>query len=355
MMIIRTGLCILLASSVLISGCQNNLGFNLSGEQIVDKVLENGKESFSYYGESLSTTYENGKQKDSYLMKEWLDGESDRMRLEVTSAKDSTVTVNDGHQFIVWDQTGGEAFRMSVRGDSPPLTQREQMKQMLEKLQATHDFETVGEEKVGEWNTIHFKAIAKKKDDLFQRMELWIDPKTWMMLKTVFESGPVRSESIYTKLDMSPSFDEDTFKLDIPEGISVLDLDPTMETRNVTLAEAEAALGRPFLQWRADGVKLMEINLYDLQEEFDRTEISLNYWKDDQPYLTLSVSTAPPEGAGMGTEYGMEKVEVRGQTGFYDDSLHSLWWNEDGLRYTMMPELDFMTKEQVLSIAGQLR
>ncbi|MFD3270386.1 outer membrane lipoprotein carrier protein LolA [Paenibacillus dendritiformis] len=355
MMIIRTGLCILLASSVLISGCQSNLGFNLSGEQIVDKVLENGKESFSYYGESLSTTYENGKQKDSYLMKEWLDGESDRMRLEVTSEKDSTVTVNDGHQFIVWDQTGGEAFRMSVRGDSPPLTQREQMKQMLEKLQATHDFETVGEEKVGKWNTIHFKAIAKKKDDLFQRMELWIDPKTWMMLKTVFESGPVRSESIYTKLDMSPSFDEDTFKLDIPEGISVLDLDPTMETRNVTLAEAEAALGRPFLQWRADGVKLMETNMYDLQEEFDRIEISLNYWKDDQPYLTLSVSTAPPEGAGMGTEYGMEKVEVRGQTGFYDDSLHSLWWNEDGLRYTMMPELDFMTKEQVLSIAGQLR
>lgn len=354
-MIIRTGLCILLASSVLISGCQSNLGFNLSGEQIVDKVLENGKESFSYYGESLSTTYENGKQKDSYLMKEWLDGETDRMRLEVTSEKDSTVTVNDGHQFIVWDQTGGEAFRMSVRGDSPPLTQREQMKQMLEKLQATHDFETVGEEKVGQWNTIHFKAIAKKKDDLFQRMELWIDPKTWMMLKTVFESGPVRSESIYTKLDMSPSFDEDTFKLDIPEGISVLDLDPTMETRNVTLAEAEAALGRPFLQWRADGVKLMETNMYDLQEEFDRIEISLNYWKDDQPYLTLSVSTAPPEGAGMGTEYGMEKVEVRGQTGFYDDSLHSLWWNEDGLRYTMMPELDFMTKEQVLSIAGQLR
>ncbi|WP_259391756.1 outer membrane lipoprotein-sorting protein [Paenibacillus thiaminolyticus] len=354
-MIIRIGLCILLVTSFLISGCQNNLGFNLSGEQIVDKVLESGKESFSYYGESLSITYENGKVKDSYLMKEWLDGESDRMRLEVTSVKDSTVTVNDGRQFIVWDQTGGEAFRMSVRGDSPPLTQREQMKQMLEKLQATHDFETVGEEKVGKWNTIHFKAIARKKDDLFQRMELWIDPKTWMMLKTVFESGPVRSESIYTKLDMSPNFDEDTFKLDIPEGIPVLDLDPSMETRNVTLAEAEAALGSNILQCRADGVKLMEINMYDLQEDFNRSEFSLNYWKDDKPYLTLGVSTAPPEGSGMEAEYGMEKVEVRGQTGLYDDSLHTIWWNEDGLQYTLMPEMDSMTKEQMLSIAGQLR
>lgn len=354
-MIIRIGLCILLVASFLLSGCQNNLGFNLSGEQIVDKVLESGKESFSYYGESLSITYENGKEKDSYLMKEWLDGESDRMRLEVTSVKDSTVTVNDGRQFIVWDQTGGEAFRMSVRGDSPPLTQREQMKQMLEKLQATHDFETVGEEKVGEWNTIHFKAIAREKDDLFQRMELWIDPKTWMMLKTVFESGPIRSESIYTKLDMSPNFGEDTFKLDIPEGIPVLDLDPSMETRNVTLAEAEEALGRTFLQCGADGVKLMEISMYDLQENFDRTEFSLNYWKDDKPYLTLSVSTAPPEGAGLEPEYGMEMVEVRGQTGIYDDSLHTLWWNEDGLRYTLMPEMDSMTKEQMLSIAGQLR
>ncbi|MGG4393441.1 outer membrane lipoprotein carrier protein LolA [Paenibacillus thiaminolyticus] len=354
-MIIRIGLCILLVASFLLSGCQNNLGFNLSGEQIVDKVLESGKESFSYYGESLSITYENGKEKDSYLMKEWLDGESDRMRLEVTSVKDSTVTVNDGRQFIVWDQTGGEAFRMSVRGDSPPLTQREQMKQMLEKLQATHDFETVGEEKVGEWNTIHFKAIARQKDDLFQRMELWIDPKTWMMLKTVFESGPVRSESIYTKLDMSPNFGEDTFKLDIPEGIPVLDLDPSMGTRNVTLAEAEEALGRTFLQCGADGVKLMEITMYYLQENFDRTEFSLNYWKDDKPYLTLSVSTAPPAGAGLEPEYGMEKIEVRGQTGIYDDSLHTLWWNEDGLRYTLMPEMDSMTKEQMLSIAGQLR
>ncbi|BFH66529.1 MAG: outer membrane lipoprotein carrier protein LolA [Paenibacillus dendritiformis] len=354
MRIIRAGLCILLVCSFLASGCRSNLGFNLSGEQIVDKVLENGKESFSYYGESLNITYENGKQKDSYLMKEWLDGETDRMRLEVSSAKDSTVTVNDGHQFIVWDQTGGEAFRMSVRGDSPPLTQREQMKQMLEKLQATHDFETVGEEKVGEWNTVHFKAVSKKKDDLFQRMELWIDPKTWMMLRSVFESGPIRSESTYTKLDLSPKFDEDTFKLEIPKGIPVLDLDPAMETRKVTLEEAETALGRTFLQWRADGVKLMEIKMYDLQKDFDRTEIALNYWKDDKPYLTLSVSSAP-EGASMESDYGVEKVEARGQTAIYDDSLHSLWWDEDGLRYTIMPELDSMTKEQVLSIAGQLR
>lgn len=354
MMIIRTGLCILLASSVFLSGCQDNLGFNLSGEQIVDKVLDSGKDSFSYYGESMNITYENGKQKDSYMMKEWLESETDRMRIEVTTAKESTVTVNDGHQFIVWDQTKGEAFRMSVLDDSQPLTQREQMKQMLEKLQATHDFETLGEEKVGEWNTIHFKAVAKKKDDLFQRMDLWIDPKTWMMLRSVFESGPVRSESVYTKLDMSPNFDEDTFKLDIPKGIPVLDLDPTMETRNVTLAEAEAALGRTFLQWQADGVKLMEIKMYDLQEEFDRTEITLNYWTDDKPYLMLSVSTTP-EGIGTEAVHGVEKVQVRGQTGMYDESIHSLWWDEDGLRYTLLPELDFMTKEQMLSIAEQLR
>ncbi|MBG9791484.1 hypothetical protein ABD76_02670 [Paenibacillus dendritiformis] len=354
MRIIRTGLCILLVCSFLVSGCRSNLGFNLSGEQIVDKMLENGKESFSYYGESLSITYENGKQQDSYLMKEWLDGETDRMRLEVTSAKDSTVTVNDGHQFIVWDQTGGEAFRMSVRGDSPPLTQREQMKQMLEKLQATHDFETVGEEKVGEWNTIHFKAVAKKKGDLFQRLELWIDPKTWMMLKSVFESGPLRTESVYTKLDMSPRFTEETFTLDIPDDIPVRYLDDSMMTKTVTLEQAEAALGGTFLQCREDGVKLMEVYMYDLQENLDRTEISLNYWKDDKPYLTLSVSTSP-EGAGREPEYGMEKVQVRGQAGLYDDSLHSLWWDEDGLRYTIIPESESMTKEEVLSIAAQLR
>ncbi|MCY9516841.1 LolA family protein [Paenibacillus apiarius] len=355
-MMIRSGLSLLLASSILISGCQGGtLGLQLSGEQIVDKVLEEGKGKISYYAESTSVTYENGKRTDEFKMKEWLDANTDRKRIELTTGHDSSISVNDGRQIIVLDRVKGKAFRVQLDDQAQPLTQREQVKALLESLRKSHEFETLGEEKVGEWNTIHFKATAKKKSDLFQRMELWIDPKSWMVLKSVFESGPMTSESLYTKLDLSPQFTDDTFTLEIPNGVAVRDIDNANQTKNVSLPEAEGALGQSFLQWKSVGGKLAGIELYDMQGELKRTEITLNYWKDDKPYFTMSVFLIPDDTGDKINRYYGEKVEVRGKPGSYSDTMRSVIWDEDGLRYIIYPEQTDVTREQVLSIAAQLQ
>ncbi|MCM3341540.1 outer membrane lipoprotein carrier protein LolA [Paenibacillus sp. MER TA 81-3] len=355
-MMIRSGLSLLLASSILISGCQGGtLGLQLSGEQIVDKVLEEGKGKISYYAESTSVTYENGKRTDEFKMKEWLDANTDRKRVEVTTNHDSSVSVNDGKRIVVLDRTKGEAYRMQLQDQAQPLTQREQVKALLESLRESHEFETLGEEKVGEWNTIHFKATAKKKSDLFQRMELWIDPKSWMVLKSIFESGPVTSENLYTKLDLSPEFTDDVFTLEIPDGVTVRELDDMKSMKNVSLPEAEAALGQSFLQWKQAEGKLAGIELYDMQGELRRTEITLNYWKDDKPYFMMSVFPAPEDEGDKDDSYYGEKVKVRGKAGTYSDTLRSVTWDEGGLRYTIYPDQNGMAKEQVLSIAGELQ
>jgi len=336
---------VLLASSLIFTGCTSSV--KLSGEQLVSQALEAGKKEVSYYAEGVTVSYENGKETERYILKEWSDAETKKKREEVIKDNERAISVSDGKLITVWDEHNRQAFKMDVGDGMRPMTQREQLKNMLEHLNKSYRIESMGDEKVGEHQTVHIKASSKKKDALLKQMELWVDQSTWMVIKSKIDSGAVKSTFEYTKLDMAPKFTADTFQLSIPKDIPVRDINELNPAKQVSLEEAKKAAGAPFLQITDKDFSLKKIELAQLEEEMKRTEISLEYDKNGISYVSVSLFRTPADAQrDLGTA-----VTVRGKSGWYWDEIHSLTWDEDGFRYTMIPSNPDVTQEELIKIA----
>ncbi|MBG9736000.1 LolA family protein [Paenibacillus alvei] len=336
---------LLLASSLIFTGCADSAKW--SGEQLVSQALEAGKKELSYYAEGVMVTYENGKETERYAIKEWSDAETKKKREEVIKDNERAVSVSDGKLITVWDEHNQQAFKMEVGDGMRPMSQREQLKSMLEHLNKSYHIESMGKEKVGEHQTVHIKAVSKKKDALLKQMELWVDQSSWMVIKSKIDSGAVKSIFEYTKLDMAPKFTADTFQLSIPKYIPVRDINELNPVKLVSLEEAKQAAGAPFLQIKDKEFSLKKTELTQLEGEMKRTEISLEYDKNNVSYINESLFKTPADSKrDLGTA-----VEVRGTTGWYWDEIHSLTWDEGGFRYTLIPTNPDVGQEELIKIA----
>ncbi len=345
-----------LAACLVAAGCED-AGMGQKGNtpaDIVSNVLESQKKTGSYYAESTVRVYKNNHVTEDSASKEWYEATTGKRRFETKSNGQEALSVNDGSQVITYDKTNKSAFSMNITDDMGlnPLSQRDVLMNMIKKMQSTHKFEVIGEEKVLGMNTYHVKLTANTSSTLMGDMEFWVDSKTWFVLKSTFVNGDLKTESEYTRLDFSPKFAEDTFKLDIPKDIQVKPIEDLNPIKEVTLEEAERALGQPLLVFNDQHVTLTKVALHELKGEINRTEVEVEFYKDQVPSLSLSVFKKPADSdpGALGKE-----IKVRQTNGWYSAEIRALIWDEGGLRYSLLNENPDVTLDQLVEMVQSMK
>lgn len=333
--------CLILLSviTLILGGCSQNM--EVSAEEIIHNAIESEKEVMNYLGKAEMKMFEGEEMTEYILLEEYV---ADAKRKVVTIdqlLKQEIEVLNDGETMIMYDEANGQAHEMDVTefGDLASLSPKEQFKTMMESMDDSHTYEIVDEEKVLDYDTYHIEMKANEADNLLGDMEVWVDQKTWFVVKIVSETGDIRTELEYTELDFSPKFAEDTFTLDIPDDIEIINLAEDFGPDTVTVEEAETALGQAFLMFSEEDIDLASVQMYSYSSELDRSEVELMYHsQEDIPMFSLSVFPTPE-----GIEVEEADIEIRGNAAEHEEMIDSILWDEDGLRYSIVianPDVD---------------
>lgn len=319
-----------------LSGCNSNVA--ASSEEIVTNMLEAEDDIFSYYGKSTIDVYTGEEHTENITMEEYVNDKGEK-KVITTNHHDNdlkTFTYNTGKQLITYDEKTNTAQSIDFASTESPMfneSPKDQIALTLDIIDETHTTEIIGEETIQGYDTYHIKATSNKKNNLLGDIEIWVDKKSWFVLKTITNSGDIRSVIEYKELDLSPSFKNETFKVDIPSDVEITPLDSENNVKTGTLDEAIKALGKAFLIFKDDELTIEKIEWYELKGELNRTEVTIYYEKDAVPMFSVSVFPTPPE-ADLALEES--KKTVRGQQAEYMEEITSLSWDENGLRYNIM-------------------
>ncbi|MEZ2457672.1 outer membrane lipoprotein carrier protein LolA [Salinicoccus roseus] len=209
------------------SGNQAEASEDISKEAVLENASEVDQQLENYYLESKMTTYMDGRT-DETLTREWFywkDGELYfRKEIERADAPDQYIVGNDQHSMLY---TEGEdtAVRTAnlVSGASLP-SPSEAMKGRLSSYRMSHDSKLVGKEAVN-GRTGHHLVFTPKEEarESGTTMDLWIDAEHWLTLKEVLDQGDRRMVyEVGTLVEgIEPAMD--LFRLDLPEGVEVID------------------------------------------------------------------------------------------------------------------------------------
>lgn len=322
-------------------GCSSSLN-EYSPDQVIQNALNEKNEGEAYYAESTWTTKEQGKVTETMTMKEW-SSKDGKKRVETIGKDESEngITVNDGARLITYMPGDKKAFIFeseelaSLNQQSP----KEQAEQMLKLIKDTHEIEVIGEEKIADRNTFHLKATVKEDQSLIGNQEIWIDKENWFVLKTKSDTDEVTVKWMYTKIEFNPQMPDDLFTIDLPDDVEIESLESMLDTREVTFEEAKDQLRTSFLYIPdTKDLKIAYVGLLDLGSEMERKEVTLEYEKEGLPYLSISIfeTLAETEDGQLEAIIGEKMIHVRGQEGMWSEKLRTLYWQEEGLTYSII-------------------
>jgi len=216
----------------------------------------------------------------------------------------------------------------------------------------THDVKIDGEEKIAGRDTYKMVAKAKNADTLMGDMEVWIDKKTWLTLKTVTNSAGSKMVTEYTKIDIDGKIDEAQFTVDIPADVKIEEI-TSQEPEAVTLDVVKEQLGEFLMVPEENGVALTAIQ--DMKVE-ERPEFSFEYQKDEQPAFSVSVYKMTGSYVEFGGVQDEKPIEVRGKEGTYMElgEFLTISWQENGYQYNIIRENPELSKEDLVAYANQM-
>ncbi|MBP2079918.1 LolA family protein [Oceanobacillus polygoni] len=344
--------CLILFSvmTLILGGCSQNM--EVSAEEIIQNAIESEKDVNTYQGISEMKMFEGEELSEHIILEEYVEGKKRKVVTRDQLLDQESVALNDGETMLMYDKANNQATEMDMTelADFANISPKEQFKNIIEIMNDSHSYEVVGEEKVLDYDTYHIQMKANETDNLFGDMELWVDQKTWFIVKVVSEVGDARTEFAYTELDFSPKFAEDTFTLDIPDDVEIANLEESFAPDTVTLEEAEEALGQAFLVFPEDEFLLSSMQMYDFSAGLDRYELELMYSsKEDIPLFSVSVFPTPDD---MPVEKA--DLEVRGNDAEYEELINSILWDEDGLRYSIVIANPDIEQEEVVKWAENM-
>ncbi|MGM7636070.1 LolA family protein [Bacillus sp. Hm123] len=317
-----------------ISGCSNKV--TASADELIANVIESEHTPDSYSADLEMKVFEGDKLIEHAIVKEFSNKDGQKKIItENAMTKEKSIALNDGKQVLMYDEATGKALSMDMTEAADNMSPKDQVIAMLDAMKETHDKKVVGEEKINGINTQHLKLQPKSKNTLMGETDLWIDQKTWFVLKSTMVTEDMRTETTYKNVDFSPSFKKDTFTLDIPKDVKIDSIEDMQTEKPVKMEEAEQALGQPFLIFPEEFAQSTTITADELKGEINRTEVNIEYKKDQEPYVSLSVFPTPEgKDVELSTEDG---TTVRGQKAEITAEINAVSWDEDGLRYVLMP------------------
>lgn len=329
-------------------------------QDMVNQALAAEVKSLAFYGESTSVISENGKEVEQVTMKEWRNDEGKiRTELQEGDRGEKWVSVNDGTSVISYDQIQNQAMiiddseMMELNQPSP----KEQVDFILEKIVKTHEISDGKEEEIAGRKTQHIIAEPKKDNNLYGKQELWIDKENWIVLKMISVIGDQTLEMVYNKIDFEANIPKEKFSLHLPKDVEIKNLNEESPDREITLEDVPKELGKSVLfipetnEWQIDKVELIES-----AGEFKRKEVSMDYTKNDIPFLNLSIFKTPDEAIGGDLLPNEQMLTVRGKQGTYtnEESFHSLLWDENGFRYSLLVANHDIELKQIKELAEKM-
>ncbi|MFE3573543.1 outer membrane lipoprotein carrier protein LolA [Lysinibacillus sp. NPDC059133] len=341
------GLVVALTFSLV--GC--NTEGSYSPQEIIDQALQETKEPLTYYGEY---TMDMGDIGGKAQVKEWTkDG---KRRIEMTAENgEHIITVNNGSQIIMYDVVKNTVHKMDIGKDSLGAfpSPRDQAESLFNIVKDTHDVKIAGEEEIAGRDTYKIVAKAKKEDTLLGEMEVWVDKKTWVTLKTITNSAGSKMTSEYTKMDENAKIDDAQFTLDIPKDAKVEEIG-VPESESVTLDTVKEQLGEFLMVPEGNGLTLEDISLENVQE--DRSVYTFTYLKNGQQDILVTVLKAKSNDTKEEPIVGIKEMDIRGQKGtFMDENKFSyIDWQENGYQYSIMNGNSERTIEDLVAYAKQM-
>lgn len=323
--------------------CSNSEDY--SPQEILNQVMQETSELSSFYGE-YKITLEDGTEMTA---KQW--EKNGKVRVEMTDLTgDESLTINDGKKLTSYSKTTNTATVFELNHDGEGFVQptlKEQALRTLEIIKDSHDI-SVGEDgEIAGHDTYHLIAKAKKSDTVIGDMEIWVDKKTWMTLKTISTNGDIKMTSEFTKFDPNAKIEDSMFVVDLPED-AIIQEEVIEPAKQLTLQQAKEKLGSFLIIPEKTGYTLDKIEDMDMAET---NEIVLTYIKDGNQQFTLSIFKPLQP-----MDDKEEVIEVRGNKGSKMDmeSIRLLQWEEGGLRYNVIFENPDITFEEVITLAEQM-
>lgn len=346
---------LIVSFGLLLAACSAEDIGQYSPDQVVAKAVEVSEDINGLYVKSDLTVYKGDEKIEDSVMEQWTDKENSRIKvISETANGEITMNLNDGEKITIYSSLQEEAFAMDVLDSNDTLigqSQREEVENALKEIRETHNVEVVGNEEVNGFDTYHIKATPKEEGRLRGEEEYWIAEDNWFVIKTFSKSEDVTFEYTVTELEVNPSFDEETFTIDIPDGVNIESINDMNSSEETTLAALAEIYGQPVLT--SEDYDLIQIDKFDM-ESFDRTEANQEFMKDDYLQFTLNSFEAPDE--ELSVDIAAEKeLEVRGLEAIYmDDVMQNLTWDEEGIRYSILANNSELTEEDLIEIAENL-
>ncbi|MFD1928221.1 outer membrane lipoprotein carrier protein LolA [Sporosarcina siberiensis] len=350
-------ICVLLFFAVGVAACNSGEG-EFSPQEVINTALKETDTPMSYYGEF---TLQSNDDEGDYTAKEWVSKEGER-RIEMTSVEgpEHMVVVNNGLNITMYDKASNSVQIMDmsevdlhqISGQSP----RQQAEKMLEMIKDSHELSIVGDEKIAGRDTYHISAKVKDTNTLFGDQELWVDKKTWMVLKSVSKSEQLVLTQEYTKIDFQHDLNKNVFVFDIPEGATVEAIDSeSIAPKEATKEQVQEALGAYYQVPESNDLKLSTITFYEVLEE--RPEFSFDYMQNDIPAFSVTVFRETPDMESLDEMPNEDEIVIRGQKGSKLESgdFRLLNWEEAGLRYSVILENPMIEIDEVVKYLDDMK
>lgn len=325
-----------------LAACSNTEDY--SPQEILNQAMQETSELTSYYGE-YKIIMNDGTEVQS---KQWEKNGKNRVEV-IDSTGEESFAINDGKTLTSYTKSTNTAIIIELGEGSEGMVQptlKEQALRVLEQIKDSHKVTIGNDEKIAGHDTYHLIAKAKESKSLFGDMEIWVDKKTWMTLKSITSSGDLTVTSEFTKFEPNAKIDDARFVADLPEDV-IIDTDTIQLPAEIALEEAIEKLGSFLIVPESTGYTLEMIEDMNMEET---GEIALTYVKDDQQFSLSVFKPLEP----LDTEE--EMIEVRGVQGSLMDLdfFKLIQWDEQGLRYNVMLNDPDLTIEQILPIIEQM-
>lgn len=337
-----------LGSIMLITGTLvacNTEESQFSPQQVIENALQETEQASTYYGEyKMLTSIDNTD--ELATVKEWFQNGKRRMEMTATgeNSSEELLLINDGSKMYIYDKTANSVMSSSVDNEIGIPSPREQAEMLLEMVKDSHDITIVGDEKIANRAAYHIAAKAKNNKSIIGDLEVWIDKKTWMTLKSVSTTGSITFTQEYTKIDYDAKMDVNTFTFEIPENASIEEIDTSAYTPvAITEEEIKQTIGSYYKLNNTD-LQLTAVTVTGKDEP--RPEFSFEYERNQIPALSLIVFKQTAQQVDFGYSAEEQEQIIRGQRGrkMEMNNFRTLSWDENGLSYSVIlldPELTF--------------
>ncbi|WP_249645799.1 MULTISPECIES: outer membrane lipoprotein-sorting protein [unclassified Lysinibacillus] len=331
-------------------GCNTEASY--SPQEIIEQALQESKEPLTYYGEY---TLDMGELGGKAQVKEWVkDG---NRRMEMTGDNDEhVISVMTDSQVISYDVAENTAYKMAFpQGGLDGLqSPRDQVQLIFKLIKDTHEIKIAGEEKVAGRDTYKIVAKTKKSESLFGDIEVWIDKKTWLTLKTKTDNAGNQMITEFTKMEEGKKIDDQQFTLDLPKDVTIEEISGEDTSESVSLESAKEKLGAFLVVPQENDLTLDKISMAKGLE--DRPEYSFDYGLDGQPAFFVTIFKADPSLAEIEPILNEKEMVIRGQKGTVmdDENFRSISWQENGYQYNIVGENPALTLEDLLSYVQQM-